>query len=105
MANEQNLKVLSPSEAREFGRIGGIMSGQSRREQKRVQEIAKAKKAEEDTTNTTKDKDTTTTAKTTTSQKVKIVVDGNNVKEETVSVGSSVSLPLTFLIILKQLKT
>ena len=53
--------------------------------------LNKAKKAEEDTTNTTKDKDTTTTAKTTTSQKVKIVVDGNNVKEETVSVGSSVS--------------
>lgn len=42
MANEQNLKVLSPNEARELGRIGGIMSGQSRREQKRVQEIAKA---------------------------------------------------------------
>ena len=53
--------------------------------------LNKAKKAEEDTANTTKDKDTTTTAKTTTSQKVKIVVDGNNVKEETVSVGSSVS--------------
>lgn len=41
MANEQNLKVLSPNEAREFGRIGGIMSGQSRREHKKLQEIAK----------------------------------------------------------------
>ena len=41
MANEQNLKTLSPNEAREFGRIGGIASGQSRREQKQIREIAK----------------------------------------------------------------
>lgn len=41
MANEQNLKVLSPNEARELGRIGGIISGKSRREHKKIQEIAR----------------------------------------------------------------
>lgn len=41
MANEQNLKILSPNEARELGRIGGIISGNSRRERKRIQEIAR----------------------------------------------------------------
>lgn len=40
MANIQNLKVLTPNEARELGRIGGIMSGQSRREYKKIQKIA-----------------------------------------------------------------
>jgi hypothetical protein len=40
MANEQNLKILSPNEAREFGRIGGIMSGQVRKERKQLREIA-----------------------------------------------------------------
>ena len=40
MANEQNLKVLSPTEARELGRIGGVVSGQARRERKRLRDIA-----------------------------------------------------------------
>lgn len=31
MANDENLKRLSPSEAREFGRKGGKASGESRR--------------------------------------------------------------------------
>ena len=39
MANEQNLKVLSPNEARELGQIGGLVSGQVRRERKRLREI------------------------------------------------------------------
>lgn len=34
MANEKNLKTLSPSEARELGRKGGIASGKKRKEQK-----------------------------------------------------------------------
>jgi hypothetical protein len=42
MANEQNLKILSPNEAREFGRMGGIVSGKMRQERKKVQQIAKA---------------------------------------------------------------
>ena len=42
MANEQNLKILSPNEAREFGRVGGIASGRIRQERKKVQRIAKA---------------------------------------------------------------
>ena len=52
--------------------------------------LNKAKAAAKDdsaTNNTTSDKDTATSK----SQKVKIVVDGNNVKEETVAVGGSVS--------------
>ena len=40
MANEQNLKVLTPTEARELGRIGGVMSGQARRERKKLRDIA-----------------------------------------------------------------
>lgn len=40
MANEQNLKVLSPTEARELGRIGGVVSGQARRERKRLRDVA-----------------------------------------------------------------
>jgi len=39
MANEQNLKVLSPNEARELGRIGGQMSGKARRERKKLREM------------------------------------------------------------------
>ena len=39
MANEQNLKVLSPNEARELGRIGGMMSGKTRRERKKLREM------------------------------------------------------------------
>ena len=31
MANNENLKALSPSEAREYGRMGGKASGESRR--------------------------------------------------------------------------
>lgn len=31
MANNENLKRLTPSEAREFGRMGGIKSGEARR--------------------------------------------------------------------------
>lgn len=40
MANEQNLKILSPNEARELGHIGGVISGQIRRERKQLREIA-----------------------------------------------------------------
>lgn len=40
MANKQNLKVLTPNEAREYGRIGGIVSGKVRRERKCLREIA-----------------------------------------------------------------
>jgi hypothetical protein len=39
MANEQNLKVLSPNEARELGHIGGVVSGQVRRERKKLREL------------------------------------------------------------------
>ena len=48
----------------------------------------KTKTKDDDKNTNSSDKDTTTTKKT---QKVKIVVDGNNVKEETVTVGNSVS--------------
>lgn len=40
MANEQNLKILSPNEARELGHVGGIVSGEVRRGRKRMREIA-----------------------------------------------------------------
>ena len=41
MANEQNLKPpLSPKEAREQGRKGGIASGKARREKKQLRELA-----------------------------------------------------------------
>lgn len=40
MANEQNLKTLTPNEARELGRIGGQMSGKARRERKRLRDMA-----------------------------------------------------------------
>ena len=36
--NDGNLKTLTPSEAREQGRLGGIASGQARRERKRLRE-------------------------------------------------------------------
>ena len=39
MANEQNLRVPTSSEAREKGRNGGIASGIARREKKTVQKI------------------------------------------------------------------
>ncbi|MBQ7244934.1 MAG: hypothetical protein IJS34_01020 [Alphaproteobacteria bacterium] len=39
MANEQNLKVLSPNEARELGRIGGQISGKARRERKKLRDM------------------------------------------------------------------
>ena len=39
MANAQNLKVLTPNEARELGRIGGQMSGKARRERKRLRDM------------------------------------------------------------------
>lgn len=39
MANEQNLKILSPNEARELGRVGGQMSGKARRERKRLRDM------------------------------------------------------------------
>lgn len=39
MANEQNLKPLSPSKAREIGRKGGKKSGASRRKKKYIKEI------------------------------------------------------------------
>ena len=42
MANEQNLKTLTPNEAREFGRQGGIVSGQVRRERKKLREMVLA---------------------------------------------------------------
>ena len=38
MANEQNLRKLSPSEAREQGRKGGKASGKARREKKQLRE-------------------------------------------------------------------
>ena len=39
MANEQNLRVPTSSEARENGKKGGIASGKARREKKTVQKI------------------------------------------------------------------
>ncbi len=36
--NNDNLRTLSPSEAREYGKIGGIKSGQVRRERKSFRE-------------------------------------------------------------------
>lgn len=36
--NESNLRVLSPSEAREQGRLGGIRSGEARRERKAIRQ-------------------------------------------------------------------
>ena len=39
MANEQNLKVPTSSEARRNGKKGGIASGKARREKKTVQKI------------------------------------------------------------------
>lgn len=36
--NNENLRTLSPSEARENGRLGGIASGEARREKKRLKE-------------------------------------------------------------------
>ena len=39
MANEENLKTLSPSEARKNGRKGGKASGKARRERKTAKEI------------------------------------------------------------------
>lgn len=38
MANEQNLKVLSPSEARENGRKGGLASAEARRKKRAMRE-------------------------------------------------------------------
>ena len=40
MANEQNLRTLSPSEAREQGRRGGLASAAKRREKKSLRELA-----------------------------------------------------------------
>jgi len=40
MANEQNLKTLSPNKARELGRVGGVVSGEVRRGRKHLREIA-----------------------------------------------------------------
>ena len=40
MANEQNLRTLTPMEAREQGRRGGIASGEARRKKKAFAEIA-----------------------------------------------------------------
>lgn len=42
MANQQNLKQLSPSEAREQGRKGGKASAESRRRKKSLKEAALA---------------------------------------------------------------
>ncbi|MCL2473977.1 MAG: hypothetical protein FWF23_03640 [Alphaproteobacteria bacterium] len=39
MANEQNLKRASPSEARENGRKGGIARGKAYKEKRRMREI------------------------------------------------------------------
>lgn len=39
MANSENLKTLSPSEARKNGRKGGIASGQARRRKRTLMEI------------------------------------------------------------------
>lgn len=39
MANEQNLRVPTSSEARENGKKGGIASGKARREKKTIQRI------------------------------------------------------------------
>lgn len=36
--NDENLRILSPSEAREYGRRGGVRSGEVRRERRRVRE-------------------------------------------------------------------
>lgn len=37
--NDQNLKRATPSEAREYGRRGGIASGEARREKRHLREI------------------------------------------------------------------
>lgn len=42
MANEQNLRTLSPSEAREYGKMGGLASGEARRAKKTMAEFARA---------------------------------------------------------------
>lgn len=34
--NDENLRTLSPSEAREYGRRGGVRSGEARRERKAI---------------------------------------------------------------------
>lgn len=36
--NDENLRTLSPSEAREYGRRGGVRSGEVRRERKKLRE-------------------------------------------------------------------
>lgn len=36
--NDENLRTLSPSEAREYGRRGGVRSGEVRRERKKLAE-------------------------------------------------------------------
>lgn len=36
--NDENLRVLSPSEAREYGRRGGVRSGEVRRERKAIRQ-------------------------------------------------------------------
>ena len=36
--NDENLRTLTPSEAREQGRLGGIRSGEARREKRRLRE-------------------------------------------------------------------
>ena len=38
MANEQNLKALSPSEARENGKKGGLKSGEARRARRKLRD-------------------------------------------------------------------
>ena len=40
--NDENLKVLTPSEAREQGRKGGIRSGEVRRERRKMREYLEA---------------------------------------------------------------
>ena len=40
--NDENLRTLSPSEAREQGRRGGIRSGEVRRERKQMREYLEA---------------------------------------------------------------
>lgn len=42
MANDENLKTLSPSEARTVGRSGGIASGKARRERKAMKDTLAA---------------------------------------------------------------
>ena len=71
--NDENLKKLSPSEAREQGRLGGIASGQARRERRRLRECL----AEALTLETEYDGETMTNAEAVSIALIRKAKDGN----------------------------